>query len=211
VDALDLAEVDVEAGEHLEVRRGVAHAVAVWNAGDGGPGHHDAAVEAQAEARNEADLEAGAGVDEAPVLADDHALIARERAQAAVSGQQVGLEPIGVAEVEDEAAAIPEDEQARVEAVVGIHAARLGRDAHQLGLDADPAVQVHPEGRAEEAGVPGRDLGRAVRRAAEGVLRGEEMAAAEHAEVEPVLGVRPRRQVGFLRRLGQGRAGGCRE
>src|ERR1017187_8245018 len=109
VDPLDFAEVQVHAAEDLEVRAGVADAIAMGDNGQRGPRHGNAPVEADAHHGRKADLEANAGVHERLGASASLGRVADERRQPTISSEQEGLEPVVVVQIQNETAPVGED------------------------------------------------------------------------------------------------------
>src|ERR1017187_5235487 len=162
VDPLDFAEVQVHAAEDLEVRAGVADAIAMGDNGQRGPRHGNAPVEADAHHGRKADLEANAGVHERLGASASLGRVADERRQPTISSEQEGLEPVVVVQIQNETAPVGEDVHLRAEiAEVRLVVAGSGRYDGELSLEADPAVEVQAEFPAEHArarGRPGRRI-----------------------------------------------------
>src|ERR1039457_6462218 len=162
VDPLDFADVQVHAAEDLEVRAGVADAIAMGDNGQRGPRHGNAPVEADAHHGRKADLEANAGVHERLGASASLGRVADERRQPTISSEQEGLEPVVVVQIQNETAPVGEDVHLRAEiAEVRLVVAGSGRYDGELSLEADPAVEVQAEFPAEHArarGRPGRRI-----------------------------------------------------
>ena len=149
---LDFTEVDEERAQDLKIRPAVVDAIAF---GDDrcqrGPRGHDPPIDAQPGPRGEPDLEPEPGVHESPggtrrdILLNDQRGVAvvDQRGQPAVASQNEGLELIAIGEVQDQAAAIPEDPHRSVVVT------RMGGRGVDLRFQPEPAVEVQAQPTAE--------------------------------------------------------------